>query len=285
MRRIALILFVLLSILLISRCAVLDQLATVQKPNVNVKDVKVTGLSFQDIDLNVVMNIDNPNGFGVKLASYDYSLSSQNTEIMSGTEPSGLQIMANGQQSVSVPVNLKFQKLYDLYSSIKNQDSTALQFEAGLGFELPVIGPIRVPLRKEFHVPVIKLPKIKVGQLKLSKLSLTSADLDLVLQVENNNYFDLLMKNLNFDLNVNGLEWAKGNLAAAKTMSSNENTEYHIPFSLNLFTMGTTVLQILKGNSDLDYKFNADADFGSTLPMLKELSLPINTSGKVQLSK
>lgn len=285
MRRIALKLFIILLILVISQCAMLDQLANVQKPDANVKDVKVTGLSFQDIDLNIVMNIENPNAFGVRLASYDYSLSSQNTEIISGTEPSGLQIMANGQQSVSVPVNLKFQKLYDLYSSIKNQDSTALQFEAGLGFELPVIGPIRVPLRKEFHVPVIKLPKIKVEQLKLSKLNLTSADLDLVLQVENNNYFDLLMKNLNFDLNVNGLEWAKGNLASTKTMSSNKSSEYHIPFSLNLFTMGTTVIQLLKGNSDLDYKFNADVDFGSSLPMLKELNMPIQTSGKVPLIK
>ncbi len=285
MKRIALIFLFILPILFLLQCAVIDQLTHVQKPDTRIRDVKITGLTFQDIDLHVIMQVDNPNAFGIRLAGYDYSLSSENKEIFRGTENAGFQITANGQQSVSVPVNLKFKNLYDLFSGLKNQYSTVLDFKAGLGFELPVIGPLRVPLQKSFYVPVIKLPKVKVGQLKLSKLSLSSAELDLVLQVENNNSFELLMKNLNFDLTVNGMDWAKGQLSSIKTMASHQVSDYHIPFTLNLFTMGTTVLQLLKGNSDLDYKFNADIDFASSLSMLKALNMPVQASGKVPLAK
>ncbi len=277
---------ILIVLVLFVQCSILDELAQVQKPTAKVGNIKLTGFNFNEISLNIDVLIQNPNAFGVKLASYDYSLSTDNSELLSGQQPSGIQVLANTQSKLTVPVTVEFKKLYSFITGYKNQDSTQLDFAAGLGFELPVIGPIRVPVSHQLHVPNVKLPKISLGHLKINSMNFTGATLDFLVNVENNNYFDLLMKNFNFDLKVNGTSWADGALSSAKKLNNKKSTEYHIPVKLDFLKMGTTVFQLLSQESpSLDYSLDGKADFGSSLKLFEEMALPIQESGKVNLIK
>ena len=268
------------------QCSILDQLAQVEKPTARINNIHVTGLDFNEINLNIDVAINNPNAFGIRLAQYDYSLSANKNEILKGTQLSGIHIKAGDRSHMTIPLAIEFQKMYGFIVNYRNQDSTRLDLSAGLGFELPVLGTLRVPLQHHFHIPNMQLPKISVKHLKVNSLTFSGASLDLVLNVENKNPVDLLMNNFNFKLDINNTSWAEGELSSVSKVGQKGTFEYFIPVKLDFIKMGSTVFQLLsQKNPSLDYNLNADVLFGSSYEMFHEMKLPIQSHGKINLVK
>lgn len=274
-------------LLAFSACSSLNQMVgnAIQKPDVNVSNVKIAGMSFDSVDLLFDIDVSNPNGVGINLAGFDYGLNINGNSFLSGNNADGLKIPAKGSHGIQLPLTLKFKDIYQTFTTIKNQDTSAYELSAGFSFSLPVLGDVRVPVSKSGSIPLLKLPSVKMGGLKLKKLNLTSADIELGIKINNPNAFGMILNKLNYDLNINGQPWGSGVTSNAMNVNQKGESEIKIPLSLNFLQIGTGVYQMLRGGGALDYQLKGDVDLGSTLPLLQNLQLNFDRNGNANLQK
>ena len=274
-------------LMLLAGCASLNKMVSdaVKKPDVNVSNVKISGMSFDAVDLVFNIDIANPNGMGISLAGFDYGLNINGNSFLSGNNTDGLKIPANGSHAIQLPLTLKFKDIYQTFTSIRGQDTSGYELKAGFSFDLPVLGAVRVPVSKSGNVPLLKLPSVQMGGLKLNRINLTSADLELGIKIDNPNAFGMILNKLNYNFAVNGQTWGTGVTSAAMSVGQKGESEVKIPLSLNFLQIGTSVYQLLKGNNALDYKLTGDVNLGSTLPLLQDLQLNFDRNGNVNLQR
>ena len=275
----------LLILLLFGGCATLQQIASVQQPKLDVQNVRVTGMSFDDIDLAFDIRIQNPNALAANMAGFDFDFQINDASFLKGQQNQQLTIQAMGESKIEIPISLNFKKLYNTYQALKSQDSSAYKLLCGLSFNLPVLGPTRIPVSKSGNLPNLKLPDVSIGSLKLNKISLSGADLDLKLKVKNANTFSFLLNKLNYDFAVNGKTWVTGLSQQQMQVKEKGESTVSIPISLNFLEVGTAIYQMINGNQKLDYQLKGDLDLNTSLPLLKQVSLPLDRVGKINISK
>lgn len=266
-------------------CSTVQKLANIQKPKVSVEKMRFTGISFEDIDLAFDVKIDNPNDLSAKLAGFDYDLQLNNASFLKGEQSSELNIEALGQSTLEVPLTLNFKDVYKTFQSLGSQDSSEYQIDLGLNFDLPVLGQTRIPVSKKGFLPLIKPPALKISSLKVQKMGLSGADLELKLEIDNPNAFSLLASNFNYDFAVNNQSWVKGTSPEQIRIAEKEKSFMAIPISLDFFSMGQAALQLLSGNQAVEYAFRGNVDVNSSLPLLKEIRLPIEKTGQLNITR
>ena len=274
----------ILSVILF-QCAALQEFANIQKPKVTVSDVRLTGLNLQKLDLVFDVNIQNPNALSATLAGFDYDFQLGGSSFLTGNQDKQLTIESMGQSKVEIPVSLTFKEIYQTYQSLKNQDSTKYKLACGLMFDLPVLGKTRIPVSKSGDVPLLKIPKVNIGSLKMKKLSFTGADLLLNLELDNPNNFSFAMDKLNYDFKINNKTWAKGLTQEKLTINKKGKSTVSIPISLNFMQMGRTIYNIITSNQALNYNLIGDVNLNTSVPFLKNVNLPINNSGQINILK
>jgi LEA14-like dessication related protein len=274
--------------LLLSTCASVTQLLDamgVQKPTAQVAGVRITDVSFDEIDFLFDVEINNPNNIGIQLAAYDYRFIINDQDFLQGNQKSGLEIVKNGTSSLPVPVKIVFLDLYNLISSLKTQDSTLYKLSCGLSFDLPVLGAVRVPVSTSGQVPLIKLPAVSLKNVKVQNIGLSGADIALNIDVRNPNSLLLKLGTFNYNFDVGGTNWANGTSSQIHSVSPGGETIIQFPISLNFIEMGRNIFLLLTGSSDLNYHLTGDFNVGTSWPLLDNIPLKIDESGKVPLLK
>jgi len=141
----------------------------------------------------------------------------------------------------------------------------------------------RIPFDTGGEFPAVKLPNIKVGGLKVKKLDLSGAEMELKLHMKNPNAFDMILNSIDYQLAVNGRTWAKGLGRERTQVMKKGEASIGIPISLDFAQMGFSVYQALAGKKKLDYQFQGNLDVGSSLPLLKQATIPIDRSGRLNI--
>lgn len=284
--RIFILLIVAMSLVLSCKevAQVLQQL-NVQEPNASVKNVKISALSLQKVDLLFDVDVENPNSVGIKLAGMDYDLLLDGASFLKGQKDDRLEIAANGHSNVQIPLSLTFDEIRKVVKAVADKDTIPYQLDLKIGVELPVLGAIKVPVSKKGSVPNIKLPKIRLDGIKLNKIGFTGADLDFKINIDNPNVLGFITQNLNYNLDVNGKHWISGLLDQPVQIKEKSAQTVRIPVSLNFLEMGSAVYQLLSGDNKLDYHLSGKADFKSDFKLLDTFSLPFDKSGKIDLTK
>jgi len=263
---------------------ILSQMS-VQQPTVKLQDTKISGWSFDGVELNFALAVDNPNSMGIHLSGFDYELFLAENSFISGNQTEGLDIAANAQQVVNIPVQLTFRKIYETFQSLKNSDTISYQLKTGFSFDLPAIGAVRIPAQSTGSLPNLRIPSLKIQGLKLNNISFSGADLDLKLTIDNPNSLNLLVKNFNYNFAVAGKTWLQGKTADLLQISGKDKSTLTLPVKLSFSEMGSSLYQVLTGNSDLNYSFTGGANVGADNPLFNSVNLPFDTNGSLKLTK
>lgn len=269
-------------------CASLTNLAKhggVRKPTFQLTESRITGLSFKGIDLTFDVQVENPNSLGISLAGFQYDFLVNQKQLLSGKSSERLKIPGGGRETVHIPVSLLFSQVYQLYGGLKNRDSVDYQLNTRFLVDLPVVGQITIPLKKTGTFPLVKIPKISLKNIQLKKLSLTGADLEIQLEVDNPNAFSFRLKGLEYELNINRLNWLRGMKMEAASLPGKGKQVVRLPVHLNLLKLGSTVYRILQGNQPLDYELSGKAELALPLPVMKTATLPFDKKGKVKVTR
>ena len=269
----------------IAGCASVQNLMNIKKPDVTVQNVRITGLSFSTIDLSFDLAISNPNALSVSLAGFDYDLILNNSSFLKGQQDKSISIESRSTSQVDIPLQIAFKDIYNTFRSLSNKDSSEYEAKFGLNFNLPVLGITRIPISKKGSIPLLRLPSVKISSLKLNKIGFTSASLNLGIEVDNSNPLQFLLNQIQYDFQVAGNSWVNGVSNKKINIARNGKSEINIPIELNFLQMGQTAHQLLTGNNQIDYKFDGKINFDTSADLLKNIDLPINTSGSIDLTR
>jgi LEA14-like dessication related protein len=261
------------------------QKGSIENPDVRISKTKIAGLSFDQVDLLFDIEIVNPNPIGISLAGFDYDLILNSNSFLKGKQNKHLEIKANDVAVIQLPLSLLFNNIFKTYQSLKNEDKISYSLRTGLSFDLPVLGPVRIPVSTSGDVPTIKLPAIRLQSLKLERLTLTGAELDLAININNPNSWGIILNSMDYGLNINQAKWANGKIFDKVNILGKKDNLLHIPFVLNFLQIGTSLYQEISRGGNLNYQLNGNAKLSSSLEMLGEFNLPIDLTGKINLTK
>ncbi len=271
--------------LIISSCSTITNLAGIKDPEFKVSNVSLANLSFDKADLMLDVDIYNPNKIALSFAGFNYDLFINKNSFLKGKQVLEQKIKANGNSHFKVPIELDYKNLYDTFNNLTGKDEIDYNVLMGFDFNLPVIGKTSFPLKQKGSLPLPKIPVIEFDDFKVDNLSFTGADLNLKLIVENPNSFDLIMNSFNYDLNMDGKSWAKSVMSDKKKIPKKGKTVLSIPVSLKFLTMGKSVYNSLTSKKPLEYNLTGKMNLDTSLPIMKNMVLPIDRKGKINLSR
>lgn len=268
-------------------CASVEEFvkSSVEKPQVSFAGAKINGLSFDAVDLLFDVKIANANPVGITLAGFDYNFLINDNQFLQGDQEKQVNIPANGENTFQIPLSLNFTEVYNSVSTLRDRDSTEYKIDCGVSFDLPVLGRRRVPVSQAGTLPLLQLPKIGVKSLTLDNMSFSGADLNLKIRLTNPNAISFVLKNLDYQFDVNDRQWIDGSATRSMNLAAKGESILDIPISLNFMQMGQSVLQLLRGSEPLNYQFQGRLDLSSSLPLLGDVSLPFDRMGEVKLIK
>jgi LEA14-like dessication related protein len=271
--------------LLLSGCAAVQQAIQTVQPQLELKKVYVTGITFEAIDLAADIGIHNPNPVGINLVGFDYELKINATSFLKGQQEKGAKIAALGDSDLQIPVKLNYKNIYNTFKTLQDQDKAAYELGCGVSFNLPGLGKLRLPLSTQGDLPMVKLPDVTVRNLKLDKLNLTGAKMELELGLKNSNPFVLLLNRIDYEFAINGKTWASGIGKNVTQVTSKGETALTLPLTLDFTQIGQTVAQLLTGKEPLQYQLRGNLGMDSALPLLNKLTIPLDRTGTIAISR
>ncbi len=273
---------VLVPLMLLSACSSLDQamqLASIDKPTVSMSDARITGISFDQAKLEFTLDVNNPNPVPIQFAGFDYNFLVNDQQLLAGEQRDGVNVAANQTSQVKLPLTLKFA---DIFESVKNlSDSKTLDYtiKTDALVDLPILGMTRIPAEKTGQVPVPKLPKVSLDGINIKSLGFTGADVEIGLNLDNPNAFGIDIRDLGYDLIVNGQRWLQGQEEKTISLTESGTSQVKVPLHLNFLDMGRTLADLLMQQKPLDYQLVGNMKMDTSLPMLKDIALPFRQVG------
>lgn len=265
----------------LAACASLDLSAMIRKPTAEVVGAEIETLSFDGAGLRLDVKITNPNGVGIELAGFDYSLVIEGSELASGAVDRKVSMRANGSSVIPVPVTFTYKALFAAVRALADKDESPYELTVGFAFKLPVLDKVKVTATHKGTLPVVRLPTVRVASLRVSGLTLQGASLVLGVEVGNNNGFGLGLASLDYNFAVGNQSWATGTSRRAVQIPSRQKGLIEIPINLDFFAVGRTARDALLSSAPLSYELSARLGVGTTLPLLKNATVPIVVSGQV----
>lgn len=92
--------------LLVSSCTTLLQ-DVLKKPELSVEDVRVQNVALNELALELVLKVKNPNNFTVALAGIDYQVDAMGMTLGQGATKEPLKLEPNLAQDIVIPLSLK----------------------------------------------------------------------------------------------------------------------------------------------------------------------------------
>jgi LEA14-like dessication related protein len=140
----------LAGILLLSACT-----AFIDKPRVEVKDVRFAGIDGEGVSIDFLMAVTNPNSFDLTLNGYAYDLRLLALPLAKGTSEENQRFPAGTTSDALIPVRVAYTDMIEILKRRPGLESIPYQLDADLNVGAKV-GSVTVPVHK---VGTLTLPE------------------------------------------------------------------------------------------------------------------------------
>jgi len=96
----------LTALLLLSLSAVLTACSGISEPEVTMTGVDVNGISMEGIELDLLVDVENPNDFGADIGELEYSIYLDGLKVATGLQEEAVSVPANSTVEVGVPFTI-----------------------------------------------------------------------------------------------------------------------------------------------------------------------------------
>jgi len=250
-------------------CAVLTELLVEgKKPDARIVGVTPRSLDMGGVTLQFDVEVSNPYSAALPVTGIDYTLASDGDVFLQG-EASGHEAIPAGQSMV-IPVSarISFAETLRVLRGISPGAIVPYAADLGLSVDAPVVGALRVPLRREGELPVPTLPKVDLLDFHVEKLELTEARAVLRLEVQNTNRFDVGLNALDYSLSLGGFKIVAGSVESLPALGADAATTLAIPLSFSPAKLGFAVFRLLRGEG-ADYKLTGNMKLATPLGPLE----------------
>ncbi len=271
MRKIALA----LPLLLLAGCAGLNEFAAsaVQKPKLTFRAVSLSSLDLEGATLSFTYDLENPNGFGLNLATVGYTVDVEGTRVASGDVPGGLAIKAKGTAPVVFPVHVRFRDVPDIVTLLTSKrDTVKYRLGGNVGVRTP-LGVLDVPMAHDGTLNLPSMPQFALDGIAVHSMGFTEITFDVRLRVRNPNAFALPVGKLDYALAVGGASVARAAALDVAPVAGGSSGVVSIPVKLDLASAGRAAAQLASGGE-------VPVDLGGKAS-LAGIPFPLELKGKV----
>jgi LEA14-like dessication related protein len=142
--------------LALTACSGLGWESVFERPRVRVTGLDVTHVTLRDAGLRFDFAVENPNPIAVPLGGIDYELRVNGERVLDGLVGQALEIAARGETPVSLPLTVRFADLARAWGSVRQRDRSRYELAADFLFDVPVVGRVRVPVRRDGDLPSLQ---------------------------------------------------------------------------------------------------------------------------------
>ena len=248
-------------------------------PKVSYSDLSLRDIDWEQAEVDLVFDVTNPNPLKVSLASLSYALELEGNSVLSGDKSDGLDLPAEGQTQLTVPLTLVFADIASLLSEVKGKDELGFELSGNMGFDTPV-GVAKVPYDASGKFPVLRTPRFSFEGVRVGELAVlqNKASIEVDLGVENRGENTLSFADFDYTFSLKGTEVASGTVADLGDAAGNATSTLTLPIDLQLTSLGSSIVDLIKNKGSADAGLTATMDV--TTPW-GELPLEIDESGKV----
>jgi LEA14-like dessication related protein len=133
----------------VTGCETIQESLNLRKPT-----VRLSGLKFEEVKLDSAtlvfdVEIDNHYPVALPLTNFDYTLSSNAEQFLSGSAKSQTKVPAKSRKIVSLPARINYMGMLKALKGVRPGSKIPYGAELGLSVDTPALGLIRLPLKKE----------------------------------------------------------------------------------------------------------------------------------------
>jgi LEA14-like dessication related protein len=266
-------------------CAALEREAERRKPSASIDSTRVTGFDFDAARLLVDVRVDNPNPVGIEIAGLDYELRLNGERVLTGDSTDRSDIPARGSGTVAVPITLNYGDLADRVAHLRGRDTVDYAIDLGIMVDVPLLGKRRLPATASGTVPIPQRPEIALRDLRVERLNLGGARVVLDVAVSNPNAFALALKALQYDLNINGSDWASGSLNELTRVGAGERSTLSVPIDLDFAAIGSGVRALLMAGARTDYDLSGVLSGTAGPDLFGDFELSFEETGTIGVAR
>lgn len=249
-------------------------------PTVKFNRLDVTGLSFEEIGIDFVFDVDNPNPIGIPIQRFDYALAFEGIEFLSGNQPDGLRIAADDSSSVALPLALDFDGIFETAEAVRGLDYIGFGLEGGFGFDTD-IGPVDVAFDEEGDFPALRTPRIDLSGLNVLQATGDEVEFGLDIDVDNDQGSNLDFADLGFQMKFAGAQVGQGDMEEVGTVPGATTKTFRIPFGVD-YVDAIGALAAASTGEPLDVEMDAEVDVDTPFGLVPLL---IDESGDITVSE
>jgi len=257
--------------------------AVLQEPLVSLQSVELTGLSFTGAQLLCKVRVENPNVFDIPFPETGWQFFINTNSFISGVISNKEDIRARRSTLIEVPVKIDYLDIFNSFSSLIGSQKADYKVALALKFSIPVLGDKVWNFVHEGEFPILHLPTIRFGSIRVKNISLTNLEIEVNWEVENNNYFAMNVKDLNYNLTVNNSTWSTGRVSNAPQIGANRRTTIPMTFSINSLSIVRDITDIVTRGTNVTYGCSGNFSLGMALQGLADINTPFNFSGSTRL--
>jgi LEA14-like dessication related protein len=234
--------------------------AAFQEPKLDFRSASVDALDLEGATVGLHVDLQNPNGFGLDVASVAWAFEAEGTRVGAGDMPGGLKIPAKGVAPLVIPVKVRFRDVPGIVGLFtQRRDAIHYRVSGSVGVRTP-IGIVELPVRHEDQLTLPRLPTFSIEGLSLRSVSLREVAFDLRLGVRNPNSFPVPAGKLAWTLALGGgAPVAQAEGARLASVAGGGKGEVVIPVRLDLLSAGRAAADLARG-ADVRVKMGGTAE-------------------------
>lgn len=265
------ILVVVTVLFLLMGCATLNQI--VQKPTVAFDSLTLEDASLLQSTLNFHFKVNNPNPIGLHANRITYDLKLNGTPFTRGELDNGLSVPAASVGTLTIPVTVQYLDFFKSITDLVGRGSAAYDLTGTFA-----VGPLSIPFNAAGNFNLPKMPKISLENVNIQSLSLSGATLNCRLAMDNPNAFDLLFKQLSYNLKLGNISFARANALPDTTLGQQGRSRINLGVDVSFADIGRAAYQLLVGNSS---SYSIDGQMLMAAPGTGDRTIPFSASGNV----
>jgi len=125
----------------------------VEKPKVDLKDVRITGLDANGVSIDFLLSVTNPNSYELSLEEYRYDLQLMARPLIHGESRQQNRFPGKISTDMKIPVRVAFNDVLEILKRRPGLETIPYQLDADLRVGTP-IGCITVPVNKSGNLTV-----------------------------------------------------------------------------------------------------------------------------------
>ncbi|MBN2211058.1 MAG: LEA type 2 family protein [Sedimentisphaerales bacterium] len=146
---------------LLTGCASLQKALNLEKPRAHLRGVHFDKITLSAVTLLFDVEIENRYALDLPLLNMDYDITSRGEPFLAGQADIQSTIPAKETRTVSLPATIHYADFTRAIKGIKPGSMVPYRADVGVSVDAPMIGRLRLPLKKEGQLTIPTLADLK----------------------------------------------------------------------------------------------------------------------------